>query len=386
MWGKRANETSPARAALAAVAAGFLIWTACAEEETLERRSSWREVATFPYEAGHVRDGAVAADGAFYAAATYRKDSFSDPYGAVYRSDGGALEEVFRSPYAGTGLGAIGAGGGAVWAAGARKAGLDYRPYIVRLVEGRWEEVDVPPEVAGLAFNAVYAGGKDFCWFKSEEGIYTYDGGAWRAVLDLNDSYNGDDLFVTAAGRAFLVAPASKHNPPGATAIKLFVSDDRGATWREEKITSPDPARPFYSPAALLRAGGERIFAVTHLWLPRHLVNERRRYATVVFARDEAPGGRGSYNPVFEVERGGYFRDIDAMAFRAADEGYAVGPYTSVALARGEWHVEAWQKSFSPWLEGVAAGPSGYWAIGMPRYEGPRRLYRAPPLLFISNR
>jgi len=113
MWGKITNQIGPARAALAVVSAGFLFWAACAEEEAVERRSSWREVAVFPSEAGHVRNGAVAADGAFYAAATYREDSFSERYGVVYRSDGGALEEVFRSPYAGSALSAIGAGGGA---------------------------------------------------------------------------------------------------------------------------------------------------------------------------------------------------------------------------------------------------------------------------------
>jgi hypothetical protein len=378
MRGKITNAISPAQAALAAVAAGFLIWAACGEEETLERRSSWREVATFPYEAGHVRDGAVAADGAFYAAAAYRKDSFSDPYGVVYRSSGGALEEVFRSPYAGSGFGAIGAGGGAVWAAGAQKAGLDYRPYIVRLAEGRWEEVDVPPEVNGMSFNAVYPRGRDFCWFKSEEGIYTYDGGAWRSVLDLNESRGGDDFFVNAAGRAFLVAPASKANPPGATAVKLFASDDRGASWHEEKIVTPDPSRPFFSPFVILGGAGDSLYARARLLLPGAETTNYNLNTLVIFRRDEAPAGSGTYYVVFESGKAEYFGDVWAMAFRAPDEGYAVGPYTSVALERGEWYVEAWQKTFSPWLEDVAAGPSGYWAIGMPRYEGPRRLYHIP--------
>jgi hypothetical protein len=380
MRGKITNEIGPARAALAAVAAGFLIWAACGEEEPGVRRSSWREVATFPYEAGHVRNGAVAADGAFYAAATYRKDSFSERYGVVYRSSGGALEEVFRSPYAGSGLAAIGAAGGAVWAAGFKEVEREYRPYVVRYQSGRWEEVGVPPEVGGLAFSAAYPRGREFCWFKNTDGIYTYDGGLWRLVLDCDKSYAAR-FTVTATGQAFFVPPTYKHNPPGASAIKLFASDDRGATWHEEKIVTPDPARPFYSSGALVCAGGERIFAEALISVPPNSRTERRHYTDVIFVRDVAPAGRGSYHIVFESEKGDYFEDIWAMAFRSAEEGYAVGPYTSVALDRGEWYVEAWQKSFSPWLEGVAAGPSGYWAIGMPQYEGPRRLYRAssPP-------
>jgi hypothetical protein len=377
MRGKRANEIGPARAALAAVAAGFLIWAACGEEEPGARRSSCREVATFPYEAGRVSNGAVAGDGAFYAAATYSKDSFSERCGVVYRSDGGALEEVFRSPYAGSGLGATGAGGGAVWAVGFKEVDRVYHPYVVRYLDGRWEEVAIPPEVGGLSFNGVYPRGRDFCWFKNTDGIYTYDRGVWRVVLDCDKSYAAC-FTVTAAGQAFFVPPASKHNPPGASAVKLFVSDDRGATWHEEKIVTPDPARPFYGSGALVRAGGERIFAEALLSVPPNSRTERRHYTDAIFARDEAPAGRGTYYVVFESAKGDYFDEIWAMAFRAPDEGYAVGPYTSVALERGEWYVEAWQKTFSPWLEDVAAGPSGYWAIGMPRYEGPRRLYHIP--------
>jgi hypothetical protein len=303
------------------------------------------------------------------------------PPGSARDTDGFApadREEVFRSPYAGPGLPELGAAGGVIWAAGSKKVDKDYRPYVVRFVQGRWEEVDVPPEVVGMGFYALYAGGKDFCWFKSEEGVYTYGGGVWSLVLDLDENYIGDDFFVTAGGRAFLAAPTSKANPPGGREINMLVSDDGGAAWHVEKIVSPDPARPFDSPVMMIRAGGERLFALALLRLPPQLVNERRFYATVILVRDDAPAGQGTYDLVFEAERGGYFRDIDAMAYRSPLEGYAVGPFTSVALAGGEWYVEAWQKSFSPWLEGVAAGPSGYWAIGMPRYEGPRRLYHIP--------
>jgi len=231
--------------------------------------------------------------------------------------------------------------------------------------------------VGGLSFSAVYPRGRDFCWFKNTDGVYTYDDGAWRLVLDCDKCYAAC-LTVTAAGQAFFVPLASKHNPPGARAIKLFVSDDRGATWHEEKIVTPDPTRPFYTPAAFVRAGGERVFAEALLSVPPYLITERRHYTDAIFVRAEAPAGRGSYHVVFESAKGDYFEDIWAMAFRSPEEGYAVGPYTSVALDRGEWYVEAWPKSFSPWLEEVVAGPSGYWAVGMPGYQPPRRLYRAP--------
>ena len=211
-----------------------------------------------------------------------------------------------------------------------------------------------------------------------EDGVYTYDDGVWRRVLDLDRGYGKHDFCVTARSRAFLAAPPSKANPPGGPETHILVSDDCGATWHKEDIRYPDPVRWFYYSGALVRAGGEGVFVNTLVRLPPQLVSERRRYATVIFARDEAPAGQGSYGPAFESETGDYFGYISAMAFRSADEGYAVGPYTSVALERGEWHVEAWEKSFSPWLEEVVAGPSGYWAVGMPRYEGPRRLYHIP--------
>jgi hypothetical protein len=378
MWGKTASEICPARAALAAVAAGFLLWAACAEEEPVSRRASWREVAPLPEGVRTFYGMAVAPDGAFYAAAAYSKDSFSDPFGVVYRSDGGALEEVFRSPEAGTGLGAIGAAGDVIWAAGSKKIDMDYRPYVVRFAEGRWREVNVPAEVEGRYFSAAYPLGSDFCWFKSEEGIYTYDNGSWRTALVLEERHGKDDFCVAARGRAFFAGPATKTNPPGGAAVKIFVSDDRGASWREETMRYPDLGRPFYGPVRMVRAAGDEIFALTLVQLPRYLMREGHYYTTAIFRRDGAPAGRGHYSLVFEAERGDYFSYIDAMAFRSAAEGYAVGPFTSVALERGEWHVEAWQKSFSPWLEEVVAGPSGYWAVGMPRYEGPRRLYHIP--------
>ena len=378
MRGKTANGICPARAALAAVAAGFLLWAACAEEEPVSRRTSWREVAPLPEGVRTFYGMTVAPDGAFYAGATYRKDSFSDPYGVVYRSDGGTLEEVFRSPNAGTSLGPIGVSGGVIWAAGSKQVDTDYRPYVVRFADGRWREVNVPAEVEGRYFSAAYPLGSDFCWFKSEEGIYTYGNGSWRTALVLEERHGPDDFCVTAAGRAFFAGPATKTNPPGGASVKIFVSGDRGASWHEETIRYPDVGRQFYGPVRMVRTAGDGIFALALVQLPRYLMREGHYYTTAIFKRDEAPAGQGHYSLVFEAGRGGYFRYIDAMAFRSADEGYAVGPYTSVALERGEWHVEAWQKSFSPWLEEVVAGPSGYWAVGMPRYEGPRRLYHIP--------
>ncbi len=379
MRGKITNEMGPARAALAAVAAGFLLWAACAEEEPVSRRSSWREVAPLPEGVRTFYGMTVAPDGAFYGVGTYRADSFSDPHGVVYRSDGAALEEIYRSPYEKSGFGAVTAADNTLWVAGAKYEDGDYRPYIVRRVRSRWEEVAFPYSAKYPSFSAAYAVGSERVWFKNPQGIYLYEQGFWREVLDLAESHGPDDFFVSAAGRqAFLVAPASKHNPPGAAAVKILVSDDRGGTWHEEKVVTPDPARPFYCSLSVIRGGGETVYGRARLLLPRAWSQDYNDNTLVIFRRDRAPAGRGEYHVVFESAKGDYFTGISAMAFRSADEGYAVGPYTSVALAGGEWYVEAWQKSFSPWLEEVVAGPSGYWAVGMPRYEGPRRLYHIP--------
>jgi hypothetical protein len=321
----------------------------------------------------------VAPDGTFYAAATYRADSFSDPYGVVYRSDGAALEEIFRAPYEKSGFGAVAATPDTLWVAGSREVDGEYRPYLVRRVRNQWEEVAFPYPAEYPFFSAAYAVGAELVWFKNPQGIYVSEQGIWREVLDLAESHGDDDFFVTAGGRAFFVAPASKHNPPGVAAIKVFVSDDRGATWHEERIVTPDPARPFTYPHLILRGGGGCVYARARLLLPRAQWKKPYDDTLVIFRRDEAPAGRGTYHVVFESAKADYFGDIQAMAFRSPEEGYGVGPYTSVALAGGEWYVEAWPKSFSPYFEEIAAGPSGYWAVGMPGYKQPRRLYRAPP-------
>ncbi len=378
MRGKMTSERGLARAALAAVAAGLLFCAACGDDELVTRASRWLEVAPLPEGVRTFHGITVASDGAFYGAATFRADSFSDPYGVIYRCDGRTLKEVFRAPYERSGFGAIGARGTVLWAVGSKLVDKDYRPYVVRYAGGRWEEIDVPPEIAGPSFNVAYPVGEGFCWFKGERGIFTYNDGVWRTAIDLTDSHGADDFFVTAGGRAFFVAPPLKHNPLGAAAIKLFVSDDRGGSWHEEKISSPGPTRPFYSSWVVLRAGGECVYARTRLLLPHAQSKNHNANTLVIFRRDEAPAGRGTYHVVFESPKADYFGDVSAMAFRSPEEGYAVGPYTSVALEDGEWYVEAWEKYFSPYFEEVAAGPSGYWAIGMPAYQQPRRLYHAP--------
>lgn len=379
MRGKINTGVSPARAALAAVAAAFLLWAACAEEEPVSRRASWREVATLPEGVRTFYGMTVAPDGAFYGVGTYRADSFSDPHGVVYRSDGEALEEIYRSPYEKSGFGAVTAADNMLWVAGAKYEDGDYRPYIVRRMSNRWEEVPFPYPAHYPSFSAAYAVSPEWVWFKNPQGIYVYEQGFWREVLALNESQGPDDFFVSTAGRqAFLVAPASKRNPPGVATVKIFVSDDRGTTWHEEKVVTPDPERPFYCSLSVIRGGGETVYGRTWLLLPPPQRQSYNDKTLVIFRRDRAPAGRGEYHVVFESAKSDYFTGISSMAFRSADEGYAVGAYTSVALDGGEWHVEAWQKSFSPWLEEVVAGPSGYWAVGMPRYEGPRRLYHIP--------
>lgn len=372
------RESGLARAATAAAAAGLLFWAACGDEGRVDRRSSWLEVASLPDGVRTFGGMTVAADGAFYAGATFREDSFSDPHGLIYRCDGGPLEEVFRSPYRRSGLGAVGAYGGTIWAAGFKVIDTEYRPYVVRYAGGRWEEVDFPFPAEYPAFYAVYPVSAESVWFKNPQGIYLYERGNWREILDLTESHGADDFFVTPGGRAFFVAPTTKHNPPGAASIKVLVSDDRGGSWAEERIISPDPRRTFYSPWVVLRGAGECVYARTRLSLRKTHAGDRDANTLVIFRRDEAPAGRGTYHAVFESPETDYFRDVSAMAFRSPDEGYAVGPYTSVALERGEWYIEAWPKSFSPYFEEITAGPSGYWAVGMPAYRQPRRIYRVP--------
>ncbi|MEE8639927.1 MAG: hypothetical protein V3T41_05915 [bacterium] len=362
MDGERRMWRVATRAAVAVGGVAFFILLSCGEA-VLPQPTRWVERARFSGDIRRVEDLAVDTNGSVYFATEVR-----DNRAAIYRYDGSALKEVFRSRYPDSTFGSVGCGGGQIWAAGIKNEGAEEYAYCVRSDDGViWEEVEVPAYLGVWYLSSVYPAADGTVWFyggtKQDDAVYTYRDGEWRRHEETAGAY-ALRLAVTARGRAFVYHYQHK-------VLKMLISDDGGATWTRETVSLANPQYNFKRPSRLKMAtAGDTVYLLGQL-------NSKLEGFDLwsVIEREDVPPGQGRYYVAFASPHGEYFYKPSIMAFRSLHEGYVLGSQTSIRLEDGEWIKELIPASWNPQFDAVAAGPQSYWAIA-----GSSEIYRDPVL------
>ncbi|MEE9457023.1 MAG: hypothetical protein V3W11_07730, partial [bacterium] len=245
------------RAALTSTLLGVIFAGSCGEP-LVPQPSQWEERARFPGDIRRVEDLALDTNGSVYFATEVR-----DNRAVIYRYDGSALKEVFRSLYPDSAFWSVGCGGGQLWAAGARYDGTRSYAYCVRSNDGaKWAEVEVPAELGLGILGSVYPAADGTVWLCGETkqggAVYTYRDGDWRRHEETAGAY-ALRLAVTARGRAFVYHYQHK-------VLKMLISDDGGATWTRETVSLDNPQFNFKRPSSLKMAtAGDTVYLLGQL-------------------------------------------------------------------------------------------------------------------------
>jgi len=324
---------------------------------------AWLEAARFPDGFG-VSGLAAAADGAVYAVGVY-----SAQPATVFRVSGDGLEVVYSSPYEG-GFYSVAVTGAEVWAAGSKRVANHSYPYLVHYDGAAWEELDIPADVPIAVFGTAYAAPGGVVWFGGGDAVYTYRNGVWRCVfyIGVPDFNRQLSLAVTPGGRAFVASVKDK-------LPTVSVSDDGGASWTDERLAPRygNYELVFTQDDLLITAAAEGLVVRATFHEPTTETD-----CEGLLMRDDGPPGEGNYTLAFFAPHGPYFYSIDALAFADADNGYALGSLTSVAVRGGEWSMDNVPEWWSPNFKEAAAGPTAYWAVAETYLSQNDILYRAP--------
>jgi len=377
---KKFTKIAPRAVATAAAAVFIFIAASCDDAPIYARSSSWYRAARRPY-ATSFEAVAEAADGYVYAVG-YVVDYNYGWYPVVCRYDGREFKEVYRAPYTYGDFHDVKAWRNTVWAAGGGNRRVAMRPVLVRFSGGVWQEIGVPAAVDDEVFKTVFPTGPDSCWVAGWNGIYTYDRGVWNKRFR-KTSPGG---LIAIGPRDAFVYMYKKKEEAGA----VFVTDDGGSTWAEERVDLGsklyrfDPGDPW---VVMGGVGGKLYLAVALRPHEPPKGNEYLQYYAIL-SREPALPGEGVYEIEMLAPKGAaefnYLTPAaGGMAFRSRQEGFLVSIDTSLALVNGKWVPEE-LGSPGPWgyyqFEAVAPGRSNYWAVvteikGWPR-EFDYYLYR----------
>jgi hypothetical protein len=287
----------------------------------------------------------------------------------ILRGAGGGLEEIYTAPYEG-GFSSITVAGPNIWAAGYKHVAGAYSPYLVHYDGSAWREVDVPADFPSSAFEYSFAAPGGVVWFGGGDAVYTYRNGVWGRVFYIGapDFDRRLYLAVTPGGRAFVASVKDK-------LPTVSVSDDGGASWTDERLASRygNFELVFTQDDLLITAAAEGLVVRATFHEPTTGTD-----CEGLLIRDDGPPGEGLYTLAFFAPQGPYFYSIDALAFADADNGYALGSLTSVAVRGGDWAMDNVPEWWSPNFKEAAAGPNAYWAVAETYLSQNEILYRAP--------
>ncbi len=360
MKGQRTTFAKTLRPAACAAVLLIEVFSVCCEKaNTNAREWRWREARVFDENAS-CADLTEAEEGVVFIAGSERV-SPGKRRAVIYKFENGSLDTAFTAP-AESSFNAVAGNyhfGGYVYAAGWIIEGGDKRPYLVTFDKSDWKEVAVPDWVEGAAFGDLalaYSSGS--CWLITRSHVYSYKGGVWRERLNTPDpAYYFDYVAATAKGRVFV---SRKY---GGSSPVIFVSDDGGVSWAEERPVLESPVY-LTSNTDAVAAGGGKLFILADLRYNADSVYNQYRG---VLVRNEGPPGGGEYSLSFLAPHGPYVYDLKALAFKSEDYGFATGPLTSLALDDGIWYQEVVPET-RPIFYAVAAGVNRFWAVGT--YEG----------------
>lgn len=351
-------------ARLKATVIGALFLTAACEGPLLPAPSPWRPVVELP----HLfipGDVCVGPDATVVYVAGYMN---GEGKAVIYSCPSAPpLKEDFRSPWEESDLFSLSAGGGLLWAAGSKYGAGKPVPYVVRLKDDDWTEVEVPAEFGDSYLMVCGCEATGVPYFIGDEGVYRLEGSAWYKIFDIaaHKESTRDEFraVATAGGRVFIYQYAFKF--PARSLGYVYVSYDRGGTFRREEFQLPDKYWRISGPEAVtLGTARETLYLATEVETSNG--QPTAGYHGIV-RRDGAAPGAGRYYLEFFAPMGPYFTGGHStrlkLAFRAADDGYAAGSETSVRLKAGRWQLDNNSRESNFTFRCLDAGPASYWAV-----------------------
>ncbi len=357
----------------AALAGTVLLAVALSCGEALEPLDArWVHVADFPPDVQRVNgiSAYLSGEEAKEEVGVYAVVERVGAYDALVKCSryGFSVELDMSEIYDGGSLADVATRGGDIWISGAKVSGGITVPFILRKpYQGEWEEVPVPYR-PGAAVSAVVAVNEADCWFLVDD---EYRQGTHRGTLHKyspggNTTYAalGDVtvvLSVDPGRRGYAAPPRLYAVTRGGEPVKVFVTEDAGASWAEETLP-PDVVPGFHLTAATAAAtAGGDLYLIVSLGDEGEAAN----YCAVV-KRTTGPPGGGEYEAAFIAREGPYFKGLASLAFYHPGYRYyglGVGRATTVLFDEGNVYLE--RLPYNLEFAGVVASKTdGFLAVG----------------------
>jgi hypothetical protein len=342
MRGKR-GKTSFAASAAALLALAL----ACGEPlGPLEAR--WVHVADFPPDVRSINgiSAYLSGEEGKEEVGVYAAVERVGAYDALVRCSryGYAVEFDMNERYGGGSLADVAGYGGCLWASGAKSSAKTTVPFISRKpFGGEWEEVPVPYR-PGAAASAVVPLNDADCWFLVDDHyrqgehrgtLAKYDRGAVTTYENLGEVTVA--LSLDPGRRGYAAPPRLYAVTSGGAPVKVFITEDAGASWAEETLP-PDVVPGFHlSTATAAATAGRDLYIIANLGYE----GEAGNYSAVV--KRAGPPGGGEYEAAFIGREGPYFKDLTGLAFLHPgyrDYGLGVGTDTTLLFDEGSVYFE----------------------------------------------
>lgn len=377
MGGEERTWRVATRGVALALAVVFLFIASDCGEPLGPAASGWVRYAVFPKDCWKVVG--IAANfysGRVYAATGGKGDS------AIWRYDGRDFREDYVVPYEWEEgwLTDIACAGRTLWAAGGKNEGGRDSPYLIRnFSRSGWLEVPLATSRRG-SISAVHPAGDLECWFTIDDGyvrvvnqrrgiLARYNDGKVVDFADLGDvtCTVGAKAAGGKSGRNVVFAVEAVERGARIGDSSVFVTDDGGASWLEERLDFRSPVGKEVETVRAECASG------TDLYL---FVDFLSGYNGIVKRSGEA--GRGEYELVFFATKGRNFTWLNDVAVRDGginhSSGLAVGRDTSVVYDGADWRLE--EVPYPADIEHIAHAPDGgFWASAHDMISGRSELW-----------
>ncbi len=235
-----------------------------------------------------------------------------------------------------------------------RVSGLETEPCLMEIRGGNWHEVY--RSSGHQSFQYPIPLGVDTCWLVANEKepsdvyrITKYEKGELKVYGETDQ--NSPVALSRAAGLFY-------YFPRGADGKRLNITADGGATWREENIKVPVPYE--ITRVRDIAASPQTLYVAVEV----EVAGINSPYYAIL--KRSGPAGEGIYDFSYVAWTGPGFLQLDALAFRADDDGVAVGTGASIYSDGRDWIREVVDPNFGfKYL--VPDERGGYWA--MDRYN-----------------